>query len=238
MIKVHFQHLKLAFTFTLVAGAFFVAYYAHAQESTTTTTDATSTRPANPSPEERQATLETRTEEMTERREEVEANRAEQIEQRQASTTIRQEQRTEVRAERQAALSEARQQRVLNLSANVSNRMGAAIDRLFSVIERLEARIDKMKQAGSDTNAAETKLREAAGHIANAQAILSDIDNLVYNATTSEQPLTYWQEVRTTYQEAARLIRAGHQALRETIALLKESAPRGVTASSTTDVAE
>lgn len=238
MIKVQSQHFKLALAFSLAAGAFLVAYYAHAQESTTTTTESTSTRPANPRPEERQAALETREQEMTERREEIEVMRTEQAEQRQASTTERQEARTEIRAERQAALSEVRQQRVLNLSANVSNRMDAAVDRLFSVIERLEARIDKMKQVGLDTAAAETKLREAAGHIANAQAILSDIDTLVYNATTSEQPLTYWQEVRTTYQEAARLIRAGHQALRETIALLKESAPRGVAASSTTDVAE
>jgi hypothetical protein len=238
MIKVHFQHLKLALTFTLVAGAFFVTYYAHAQESTTTTTESTSTRPANPRPGERQATLETRTEEMSERREEIEATRTEQIEQRQASTTARQEQRAEVRADRQAALGEIRQQRVLNLSANISNRMDAAIARIFSVIERLESRILKMKEAGLDTAAAETKLREAAEHIASARALISNIDALVYNATTSEQPHTNWQGVRATYQEAARLIRASHQSLRETIALLKSSVPRPTTSSSTPETTE
>lgn len=206
MIKVHFQHLKFTLAFILVAGGFLLTYNAYAQESATTTTESTTTRPINPRPEERQAALE------------------ERVETRQA-----------VRADRQAALSEIRQQRILNLSANISNRMDAAVARLFSVIERLETRIVKMQQTGFDTTAAETKLREAAEQVASARALLSNIDTLVYNATTSEQPLTNWQEVRTTYQEVARLIRASHQSLRETIALLKGSVPTPVTATTTVE---
>lgn len=222
MFKVHSLHFKFALTFTLVAGTFLVAYYAHAQETTATTSEEAAT--SSEATVERQNTLP--------------AERGENLEARQEAREERVETRQAVRADRQAALSEIRQQRILNLSANVSNRMDAAVARLFSVIERLETRIVKMKEVGLDTAAAEAKLREAAEQVASARALLSNIDTLVYNATTSEQPLTNWQEVRTTYQEVARLIRASHQSLRETIALLKLAAPRQVTASSTPESTE
>ena len=200
MIKVHSSNLKFALAFTLVASAFLLTCSAYAEESTSTTAGTTT----NETTIDRQNTLPT--------------ERGENLEARQEAREGRIETRQAVRADRQAALSEIRQQRVLNLSANISNRMDAAVTRLFSVVERLETRIEKLKQAGIDTAAAEAKLREAAEYVASARALLGNIDTLVYNATTSEQPLTNWQEVRTTYQEAARLIRASHQALRETIA--------------------
>lgn len=222
MFKVHSLHLKFALAFTLVAGSFLVAYYAHAQEAAATTT------------EESASSSET----IVDRQNTLPTERGEDLEDRQEAREERVETRQTVRADRQAALSDIRQQRILNLSANVSNRMDAAVARLFSVIERLETRIMKMNEVGLDTEAAEAKLREAAEHVASARALLSNIDTLVYNATTSEQPLTNWQEVRTTYQEAARLIRASHQSLRETIALLKLAAPRQESASSTPEATE
>ena len=55
----------------------------------------------------------------------------------------------------------ARQNRVLNLSANISNRMEGAIARLATINERLGSRIEKLTAAGIDTNAATAKLKES-----------------------------------------------------------------------------
>ncbi len=74
--------------------------------------------------------------------------------------------------EQQVTLSEIRQQRILNLSANISNRIESAIGRLFNIIDRLESRIEKIKQTGVNTEPAELKLREAAHLLAEARAKL------------------------------------------------------------------
>ena len=131
------------------------------------------------------------------------------------------EQRQEMREEKRTTLQQVKQQRIINLSANISNRMEAAMTRFYNIISRLETRIEKLKQDNVDTASASTKLREASQLLAEAKTKLKDIDTLVINATTSEQPQSDWKEVRETYLEAGRLIRASHQALRETIALLK-----------------
>jgi hypothetical protein len=129
--------------------------------------------------------------------------------------------RQKLREQRQVALEEVRQARVLNLAANISNRMEAAIERLYDIVGRFEARINKLKVSGVNTSAAEEKLRSAVQLLSKARATLGNIDTLVQNATTSTQPKTDWQKVRVTYLEAGKLIRESHQALRETIALLK-----------------
>lgn len=148
-------------------------------------------------------------------------DRAEAIEIRQETRAGNTEARQEVRAERAGALAEVRQKRVLNLSANISNRMEAAIARLFIISERLSARIEKLTAAGIETTAASSKLREANVYLTQARANLANIDNLVYGATTSPEPRVGWQNVRTVYAETARLIRSAHLAIRETIVLLK-----------------
>ena len=160
---------------------------------------------------------------------------------RQASTTDRREavaeniaERQTARSERQAALSAERQQRVLNLSANLSNRLDAAINRFYNIIARIESRIGKLKAAGMDTTAAEAELRTAAGHLANAKVSLSTIDTRVQEATTSTEPQNRWMVVRETYQAAGTSIRACHQSLRATVSLLKTS----TTTPATPDTAE
>lgn len=121
------------------------------------------------------------------------------------------------------ALNEVRQGRVLNLAANLSNRMEAAIDRLLTITNRVSTRIDKLTVLGTDTNAAVIKLNEANELLSQAKINLSNIDQLVYNATTSPEPGVGWQNVRTVYTETAKLIRQAHRTIFETIALLKES---------------
>lgn len=160
---------------------------------------------------------------------ENQAERAETVESRQASSSLRQAARTEERAERQAALASFRQERVINLAANISNRMDAAVERLFDLVARLETRLQKLEQTGIDTSAAGSKLREASSTLAEAKTALSDIDALVYAATTSEQPRTKWQAVRERYTTVGSLIRTAHGELREAVALIKVAMSGGST---------
>jgi exonuclease VII small subunit len=179
----------------------------------TSTMGATEAADRRITPEEREERLEDRLE-----------NRQDIVGERQASTSERIEARQELRTERQAALEEVRQKRVLNLAANISNRMEAAIARLYDIVARFELRVAKLKAAGVDTAAAEAKIREASQALAEARGALSPIDTLVNDATTSTEPQKNWTDVRSTYQTTAQLIRASHQALREAIALLKTAA--------------
>ena len=152
---------------------------------------------------------------------ENQAKRAEAIETRIASSSERQAVRAESREERRGALATFRQERVINLAANISNRMDAATERLYNIIGRLETRIEKLRVAGYDTAAAEAKLREASATLAKATTAPADIDTLVYNATTGDQPRTAWQTVRDRYKTVAELIRKTHSEMRETVALMK-----------------
>ncbi len=176
------------------------------------TEESTSTRPDREMIQNRQDNIETRQEE-----------RAEAVEERQEARTGAIEERQATRNERQIALTEIRQQRILNLSANLSNRMESAIERLFNIVDRLEERIAKIKQTGVNTDLAEAKLREAAQLLAEARARLANIDNLVFSATTATEPKSEWQVVRQIYIDCGNIIRRSHQALRDTIALLKSA---------------
>lgn len=155
------------------------------------------------------------------RQKEWQENRAENQAARQAPT-----------AERQSALSLVRQQRITNLAANISNRMDAAITRLFSIIDRLETRIVTLTQRGVDTAAAEAALQRASLSLAEAQSLMSDIDTLVYQATTSEQPAADWQPLKERYRTVAGLIRTTHTELRAVIAALKTSVQSNSTGAS------
>lgn len=206
------RNKQLVAVISLVIFSFFNLFYVASAQTTTTS----ETIPVDKTtPEERQENIQ-----------EQQAERAEIIEERQEIRTERIEERQTLREERQVALTGAKQQRILNLAANISNRMEAAIGRLFNIINRLEVRIEKLKAAGIDTDSAEAKLREAAQLISEARAKLNNIDGLVQNATTANEPKTAWQTVRQTYSETGNLIRNSHQALRETIALLKTAAAK------------
>jgi hypothetical protein len=135
----------------------------------------------------------------------------------------KQEQRVQLREDKQIALQEGRQKRIINLSANISNRMEAAIARFFDIVARLEQRISKIKETGIDTTESETKLREATASLAVARTKLNNIDSLVIEATTSVTPITKWNRLRETYLDAGKLIRTSQQQLREAISLLKTS---------------
>jgi len=168
-----------------------------------------------PTSEKRQ-NLEDRVELLQESRAEIQTSRTEAREE-------RVEVRQEFRSERIEALKETQQKRVLNLSANISNRMEAAILRLEVIIERLNERITKLETVGIETATAAAKVSEASRMLIEAKSKLAGIDTTVYNATTSNDPRNDWENVKSIYREAASLIKASHGALREALVLLKEA---------------
>jgi exonuclease VII small subunit len=155
----------------------------------------------------------------------------------QASSTPKQE----IKQLRQAALGVARQQRVLNLAANLSNRFDAASNRLLAIVTRLESRIVKLNNANFDTTAASEELRVAAKHIAAALTTLGNIDKQVNDATTSTEPQNKWRGVFQSYKEAAISLRAAQTSLKQVVALLKNTTPvisEPATATSTASTTE
>lgn len=121
-------------------------------------------------------------------------------------------------------LSPSTQTRLLNLSANLSNRYDAAILRLEKISQRLEKRLAKIHQQGFDTAAAEKPLESALAYLQEARATLQNIDTQVSSFVYAKNPALEWPKVKTTYTNTHTLLTNAKQNLGETISLLK-SAP-------------
>lgn len=129
--------------------------------------------------------------------------------------------RSNITNEQGVALTEIRQTRIINLAANISNRMDAAVARLSTISQRLEQRITKIEGSGVETSLAKEKLTLANDLLATTRLKLVDIDTLVNEATLSTEPQTNWRTVRERYQEVGSLIRQAHLALSESVTALK-----------------
>jgi len=158
------------------------------------------------------ATLEQRQNQMEARRVEIQSNQATQ----------------------RALLQEKAQTRITNLAANISNRMEAAIRRLSQVIDRIDSRVLKLKDAEVDTTEAERLIGLAKTDITSAITTLSTIDTVVVTAVTSNNPRANWADVRTTYETARNQIKSAHSNIKKSVEALKiairssESTEQGV----------
>lgn len=136
----------------------------------------------------------------------------------------------------QSALSKDDQKRIINLAANVSNRLDAVVARLFNITTRIESRIVLQKQQGFATSDAEGKLRQAIAPLAKAKNLLTDIDSSVFTAVTSEQPQHSWQAVKTRYQEITGLVKDSYAGLEETIQILQTATKESSSLATSTDI--
>ncbi len=196
-IKTSFATVSLFVLFVFAC----VAYVANAEELT---------------PQERFEALKAETEANRAAREEVRTERREDM----ASSSAA---RQELRAERQAALTERAQQRITNLAANISNRMEAALARMEQIVNRLTTRIDELEAAGVDTEVAEGHLTDAKNALDRAKVAIADIDKEMADVTGSESPKEAWQAARGTYASVKAELLTAHQALRATVAALKDA---------------
>lgn len=119
------------------------------------------------------------------------------------------------------SLSKGQQDRIINLAANVSNRMEASIKRLSNIAERLESRINKMKAEGKNIGEAEASLQQARLRISEAQLKIGGIDSDTYAFVTSEKPKETWLGLKETYKETREFISQAHKDLVTTVGHLK-----------------
>lgn len=139
-------------------------------------------------------------------------------------------------SEKRGALSAAAQARLTNLAANVSNRMDAYVRRITNVTDRLESRATKLEATGIDVTVARAKIAEARTELEKARFNLSTIDNAVAGFVGSENPRTYWQQVKNTYLATRDAIKGGHRATVETLLLLQTATPPPLTGTTTESV--
>jgi len=125
--------------------------------------------------------------------------------------------------ERRAMLQNRAQERLLNLAANMSNRMEAAVRRLTNVSNRMDSRITKLEDTGINTAEARNHLTTARNHLASATSALSNIDTDVVQFITSNDPRSAWVRVKSIYDTARSDIRSAHESLRQALASLGQA---------------
>ncbi len=121
-------------------------------------------------------------------------------------------------------LSPERQQRVINLAANMSNRLDAVVARFSLIAERLDLRLTKIESTGVAMTAARNQLQTVETRLAELTTLLADIDIRVVQATTSATPYRDWLLLSERYNELARKTRQLQQDLR-TVILLAQNPP-------------
>jgi hypothetical protein len=136
---------------------------------------------------------------------------------------FRQDVQETVAPQDQAVLSERTQKRIINLAANISNRLDGISDRMTQISGRLEKRIQKQAAEGYDVTAAQNSLSAARSALETARKDLSTIDRKVVTAVGSTDPKAGWKEVRATYVIARDNIKIAHTELRNTISNLKSA---------------
>lgn len=124
-------------------------------------------------------------------------------------------------------LSEAKQKRITNLCANISNRLDAVIARQENIANRLNSRITKMKGQNFDTTAPEANLATAKTTLATAKDKMKNIDMLVNQTVTSTNINSNWQITRTSYLETEGLVKKTQDELRLVVSSLKVVSPNG-----------
>ncbi|MCA9365875.1 hypothetical protein KC723_03185 [Candidatus Kaiserbacteria bacterium] len=122
-----------------------------------------------------------------------------------------------------SSLTKRKQERIINLAANISNQMDATINRLNNISERLESRIAKIQNGGSDVTGAESSLQQAKLRISEAQLKIASIDSEIYNFVTSENPRENWLELKNIYRAVKESISLAHKELVTTVAQLKNT---------------
>lgn len=135
----------------------------------------------------------------------------------------------------QSVLTERTQKRIINLAANISNRLDGISARMTQIAGRLEDRIEKQAAEGYDVTAAQNSLNAAKSALETSKRDLSTIDRKVLNAVGSPDPKTGWKDVRATYITARDNIKIAHTELRNTLSNLKSATqPSAPTETATT----
>ncbi len=96
----------------------------------------------------------------------------------------------------------------------------AMVLRLRGLSERIDARIEVLKERGVDTEEAEALLADADEKIDDAETAIQAVKDAMSDALESETPREEMQNVRTLAQTAKEAVKAAHEALVEAITAL------------------
>lgn len=129
---------------------------------------------------------------------------------------------TTVRPQTRGALGVEAQNRIRNLTANVTNRFSAALSRMDAISARLESRIGKMSIAGRETADASEKLAEVQAAIARARVALSEIGS-IDAAVSGDSPRDAYQVIRRQFADIRLELGNIQVLLRETLTILVQS---------------
>ena len=123
------------------------------------------------------------------------------------------ERRTEIEArmmERETRRAEFRREIAERRVENAKRVISATIERLSSIADRVESRIDKVTLAGGDTSEAETYLAAARADLQSAEESVARFDEL---DLSSDNAQTNFELIRAAAEEAKGHIRSAHQNL-------------------------
>lgn len=140
------------------------------------------------------------------------------------------ENREERRAEARERMEEKRSEILKHLSEQMFKRMEAAIERYTKLSDRVDSRIQKLKEKGVDTTKSEsliaitrTKIAEAKTAVEAAKQEVEGAATLADNSASSTKPIDAGKRVRENLEKARLAITAAHKALVSAIESLKAS---------------
>lgn len=119
-------------------------------------------------------------------------------------------------------LTEPQQTRIINLGANMSNRMEATIERLRLINTRLESRFNKTPDLSDEAITVFLQHQMAALDALEAAAQTMDtIDADMYAVVTAEDPKKQWPAVRDSFVQTKTQITLAYQALLKALQTLQ-----------------
>lgn len=123
----------------------------------------------------------------------------------------------EGRAEMKANLKERLQVLFRTHLGNAVNRMNIAIQHFENLVDRIEARIGKLKERGIATTSIEAKLDVAVDDIASAKADIAAFSSIASSTTDQSSAEDVKAQLRASLNKARESIKAAHRALVATV---------------------
>lgn len=156
------------------------------------------------------------TEALKERREELEAKRA-------STTEMLKQKREEVRNN----LEEKRKENIRAHANRMSERFGAAFDRLDTLAGRIEERLAKLESVNKNiqTASAHALVEDALLKIDEGRLLLENLSGEIELALASEDPKVAFADVRESTNEVAAMVKEAHKLLVDAVKSIKANTP-------------
>ena len=138
-------------------------------------------------------------------------------------TTTRANIRADLEAKREEMKARAREH-MKKFLGQIIERLSAAVERAEKLIDRITSRIEKLKERGIDTTAAEGFLSDASGFIDQAKTTISSIPGAIDTAVASDELRGAFEGVRSLIEKAKGEIKSAYESIRKAIESLKLSA--------------